>query len=424
MAEWLNCLSALMQKYAQMEERLIQALLNQAPLTDVLNICEEILDNPVALYDAHLNLLGQSNLFEKGFVPNQYWTESALLQYVSADLLHRLKNSGVAEKLVKSKKAMLVDLKDGSEPYMTCNLFLNHDSENVHVGSISLFAANRSICPEDAELLEQISAAVAGRTEKEAQGHDLRISRTQQIIIDLMHGKLYGKKTVKKVFSDFHSDVSKGVNLMVFQMEPEQRKGGVPEYIRIMIEGHVGHCQMIAWENESIALYPAPVHDRDSFYDYLEECLSKIQIHSGCSMEFTEWENLHQQYVLAKAALEIGLKMRPKETIYFYSDYAVSYPISLCEKEMDIRLLCLPEIWKLYQHDKEERDVLTESLYSYLICERSISKAAKDLNVHKSTLGYRLHKAEDIVGLDIENPGTRQKIIFSCEIIRYLKCFE
>ncbi|MCD7956893.1 MAG: helix-turn-helix domain-containing protein [Lachnospiraceae bacterium] len=53
-----------------------------------------------------------------------------------------------------------------------------------------------------------------------------------------------------------------------------------------------------------------------------------------------------------------------------------------------------------------------------------MTKAAKEMNVHKSTLGYRLHKAEDIAGLDIEDAGVRQKVIFSCEIIHYLKSFE
>ena len=73
------------------------------------------------------------------------------------------------------------------------------------------------------------------------------------------------------------------------------------------------------------------------------------------------------------------------------------------------------------EEDEKAGGKLVDSLYYYLLCGKGLAAAARRLKIHKSTLGYRLLKIEDIVHLDLKDERICQMAVYSCEIVRYLK---
>lgn len=74
----------------------------------------------------------------------------------------------------------------------------------------------------------------------------------------------------------------------------------------------------------------------------------------------------------------------------------------------------LDSVKELYEYDKEKEDSLFETLYAFLINERSHVKTSKALSVHRNTVVYRINKVEAILDLDLEDAHTRLSIIISC----------
>lgn len=74
----------------------------------------------------------------------------------------------------------------------------------------------------------------------------------------------------------------------------------------------------------------------------------------------------------------------------------------------------LDGVKELYEYDKEKEDSLFETLYAFLVNERSHVKTSKALNVHRNTVVYRINKVEGMLNLDLEDAHTRLSIIISC----------
>lgn len=415
-SEWLDFFWEIMYSYTGKWEQLVSAVISEEPLEMILDLCEDLMENPVCLYDANLRFLGQSSMLTKGFVPNQYWTTSYIQQHVDIRILHNLINKGVMKEISDAREPVLIDLKDGAPPYMTGNIYRKEGK----VGSMSVFAANRELSEVDGDILRQITFLIAGRVKNEAYRYELNYTKNQQIILDLMQGKAYPEKVVQKAFTGFKVDIRQGVCLMILRLGTENAEYGLVEYMKMTVEKNLGYCIKIQIKDSICFLYNQYKESEWDIYRELKKDLARIHMKCGCSLIFYDWNAIHQQYLFAEAALDNGEKLRPDQHIYFYRDYAAYHLCSLCEKQTNLRLLCLPDIWKLYLDDRQYGGSKVESLYMYLLCGKSISQAAEKLNIHKTTLGYRLKKIEDMVHLDLKDPMICQQVIFSCQIVTYL----
>ena len=66
-----------------------------------------------------------------------------------------------------------------------------------------------------------------------------------------------------------------------------------------------------------------------------------------------------------------------------------------------------PEVQKLIDYDKKHHTDFSETLRVYLEHERSQSKTAAALNLHRNTLTYRLQRIRELLNADLEDPDVR-----------------
>jgi len=66
-----------------------------------------------------------------------------------------------------------------------------------------------------------------------------------------------------------------------------------------------------------------------------------------------------------------------------------------------------PRLTALIAHDARHQGRLAESLLAYLNAFGDVRAAAAQLHVHRNTLRYRIHRAEELTGLDLSRPDQR-----------------
>ena len=54
---------------------------------------------------------------------------------------------------------------------------------------------------------------------------------------------------------------------------------------------------------------------------------------------------------------------------------------------------------------------------NYLLTERSISSTAKIMHMHRNSVIYRLNKIQEILGLDLNDPDVRLRLLISFKIL-------
>ena len=151
--------------------------------------------------------------------------------------------------------------------------------------------------------------------------------------------------------------------------------------------------------------------------------LERMGMVCGISMEFESLFAAADNYEQAQRALQYGTVLKPDKNIFYYEDYEIMHSLELMEQHMDLRNILHPLVRKMLQIYGENHFML-DTLYTYLLCERNMSNTAKRLYIHRNTLLYRVEQMLDKLECDFTDPALRQKVIYSLEIIRYLKKYK
>ncbi len=127
-------------------------------------------------------------------------------------------------------------------------------------------------------------------------------------------------------------------------------------------------------------------------------------------------------------ALRLGAAMHPEQRIYYYEEYSIYQIIELAAEAARQKLgsrnlahLCNNEIIALVMYDKKNGTDLVHILQTYLIHERNTTETAKALFIHRNTMLYKIHKIEEIIGCSLENPMLRERLLFSCRVLEYMR---
>ena len=105
--------------------------------------------------------------------------------------------------------------------------------------------------------------------------------------------------------------------------------------------------------------------------------------------------------VLRYKQARFALDQAPEEPgMYCCEDYAFSYMLHLLRNDESSAFLLHPAVEKLSEYDRENQNGLLPTLNMYLNNDRNLQRTADKLNIHRSTLKYRLQRIEDIAGID------------------------
>lgn len=139
-------------------------------------------------------------------------------------------------------------------------------------------------------------------------------------------------------------------------------------------------------------------------------------------------ESLSSMFLLARRTATLGQALRnaPKERIFFHEDYSVYCIIDLCVQRYmefkgndDVLYLIHPAVIHLTRYDRDHHSSLRDVLYYYLINDRNLVKTAAATYMHRNTVINKVNKIMELLDLDLEDGNLRQRLILSCQFIRY-----
>jgi len=114
-----------------------------------------------------------------------------------------------------------------------------------------------------------------------------------------------------------------------------------------------------------------------------------------------------------------------------FDHYSPYYIIRLCEqsasREMevnDLLYLCHPAVLTLTRYDRIYNSNLCNTLFTFLMNDRSISETSRKLFMHRNTTIYKLNRIQELINDNLENPYTRHQLILSCMILRYAEKYQ
>lgn len=118
----------------------------------------------------------------------------------------------------------------------------------------------------------------------------------------------------------------------------------------------------------------------------------------GYGKVYTGLEGASRSYHQAYNALKAGLKRDSDATVYSFDSWSILPDIFFEDVDLSFLEYFGDDIRNIWNHP--EADVLVQTFIAYCESNMNVSRAARDLYVHRNTLIYRLNKISEIVHVD------------------------
>lgn len=168
---------------------------------------------------------------------------------------------------------------------------------------------------------------------------------------------------------------------------------------------------MFTFDEDLIIMYVeihSQVLPKEWLQHFLDEINLRIQerfpesvINWGISYIPNKLDSFSKSYEEAKVALEIGMK--EKQTLSFYDRTKLNRLLLSFSKYKDITNILHETIQPLLNYDKKRNADLVKTFVVYNQRKGNVSQTARELNLHRQSLLYRLRNIESLTGLDLGN---------------------
>ena len=118
-------------------------------------------------------------------------------------------------------------------------------------------------------------------------------------------------------------------------------------------------------------------------------------------------------YRLAVGALDLVHRAGGRERVVTLEELGIYRPLLQVKRPEELIEFMRSVLQPLYEYDRHHGTTLTETLRAFLRCGFSTVATAKALAVHPNTVGYRLRRIEEILGVDSDDAQTLLQFQFA-----------
>ncbi|WP_102347205.1 PucR family transcriptional regulator [Bacillus sp. Marseille-P3661] len=112
----------------------------------------------------------------------------------------------------------------------------------------------------------------------------------------------------------------------------------------------------------------------------------------------------HDSYHEAQIALDIGRRLKGKGHHTVYADTRMDRAMMALAENIELKNITESTLGPLLQYEQERKIELISTYLSYSQNRCNVSQTARDLNLHRQSLLYRLKKIETLTGCNLDNP--------------------
>lgn len=392
--EILNDLLAVFDFYNSWEKSLWEASAHKS-FQQIIDLGDRVLNNPMMVSDMDGNVLAMSTAYVDDDI-NEYWTESRNSGHVPTAILGAPMRTTDGNLSSWTDTPAVYILPDGTK---TIGSFLSLGGQMI--AGFGLWEYKKPIIPGDIWLVQVLYEVLLSTLEAPQRSAPQRSSSA--ILEDLLAGvqvdddllRNLEQKTKRPwqllvIDNPFRSDVIHQRNLVQ----------------RLQRQEHP--CVPLMYENHVVALTSAET--AQSILRDLLGSKEKQYYLAGISLPMEDLRMIPSRYVQTAFAIKSA---NEKPGIYQMENFALQYLMSLHVEQNQQQALIHPALAKLKQYDREKNSELYDTLYLYLLNERSVLQSAQAMHVHKNSLMYRLQRIQSIIDVNLDDPMTRIYLLLS-----------
>ncbi len=140
----------------------------------------------------------------------------------------------------------------------------------------------------------------------------------------------------------------------------------------------------------------------ENWRENLESLIRASGFSGFCSGVSTAARDLQSASIRCRQA--VFAARQDREGIFCCEEFAFSYLLEVLQKDESAVFLLHPAIERLSEYDSENQNELLMTLSEYLRQNKNHQKTLEILQIHRSTLKYRLQRIVDLTGINLDDP--------------------
>ena len=152
----------------------------------------------------------------------------------------------------------------------------------------------------------------------------------------------------------------------------------------------------------------------------LKEMTERYSVQTVVGVPFRGLLNLGQQYDFLNKIRELSNipGVCSGQNFIESRNLAIHYYVEGLRCDSVSRSLCSPDAELLLAHDNENGTELFGTYLAFLLNDRNLVRTAKELNIHRNTLVYRIEKIHELIHTDEEDYYQKMHLILSMLILQ------
>lgn len=148
-------------------------------------------------------------------------------------------------------------------------------------------------------------------------------------------------------------------------------------------------------------------HKTEEIRQQLVNRLHGLDVCCGVGRPARGMENLRQSFQEAEDAAEMCNELKTRTRSTFFGNSSLFNLLLSLKNPSELNRFCMTWLADLITYDEEQHSELLDTLKSYFANNGNTALTAKDLQIHRNTLAYRLNRIAEITCLDLDDADVR-----------------
>lgn len=380
-------------------QKIINIINNSKSNDEIVEALYLYISNPIVVTDNNYHLI---SFFPKSKTIDELFNYSALNGYWPLEVV-----SKVNETLDKTKPYQIIKINNHRR--LIFNIIFN----KVHLGYCVILEQDNQLDNIDLES-SQIFIDFMARELYTIKPHELTLSQSQ-FVSDCLDGVYLNRKVFLDRASSSKMNLETPYRLVLISLKEYKYKsyGDLDFAINSIFKNYIKNIR----DDSLIVLFP-------DGYDVCEEEIRhvffKYRLRGVISSPIADLYYLNDDYDILNNLLIYLMKSQNDYVLYSENDYKHMLSFLDISKYQTLIHCIRDEIRLLNEYDTQNNTQLCETLYNYLLNNKSLSQASKVMYLHKNTITYRLDKIKEIISDDLNDYQRNYAYINSLIILKYL----
>lgn len=407
-------------RYHRWEASIERAIRHGVKLDSILELGFELIGNPMALCDPSFFCMATCRK-ELASSANSVWKtiDTPGQSYVSLNTL--LRSNKLLDRVRSETSAFVYRLPGDKEHVMHLNIYSNR-KRIAYLVSIGTLQPFDSYSCSVADRFGQLLSGALNATTKYEHEHLSNIDLISRRILANEHvNNAHLQLMLEQVGWKFND------SYCVCEFEPINSDVPFDALSDITLFQMAMGGSAVFYYRTGIAVVRNLTRSRQSYKEFgaqVEDFIRQSQYLGGISDVFNDYGELKFFETEARAALTIA-KSRPphaQSILMYFSDCMLENMLRSCEAAFDLRSICRPDIYQLWQYSQKHKNAYLDCLYVYLSTGKNLVESARRMFIHRNTFVYRLNKIISLIGEEaFQGEDSTLEMLLSCKVIAYME---